>query len=55
MSKLVFSFVPIQNFSETSDIDWDAPIINIERQLYEKYELSEDEINFIETKVKEID
>ena len=55
LSKLVFSFVPIQNFSETSDIDWDAPIINIERQLYEKYELSEDEINFIETKVKEID
>lgn len=47
--------VPLQDFSESSDIDWDTSIANIDRQLYSKYRLSEEEINFIESKVKEME
>ena len=47
--------VPLQDFSLSSDIDWSASISNIDRQLYDKYKLSEEEINFIESKVKEME
>lgn len=46
--------VPLQDFTPSSDIDWSASIADIDRQLYKKYNLSEAEINFIETKVKEM-
>lgn len=46
--------VPIQDFTTTSDIDWSKSIAEIDRQLYAKYGLDENEINFIETKVKEM-
>lgn len=44
--------IPLQNFTENSDIDWSKSIHEIDLQLYEKYGLSEDEIQFIETNVK---
>lgn len=47
--------VPLQDFSESSDIEWNTSIANIDRQLYSKYRLSEEEINFIESKVKEME
>lgn len=47
--------VPIQNFTSNSDIDWTKSIPEIDQQLYKKYSLNEEEINFIETKVKEMD
>lgn len=50
----VWRMVPIQDFSESSDIDWSVPINMIDRQLYNKYGLSDDEIHFIETHVKEM-
>lgn len=46
--------VPLQDFTESSDIDWSKSIPEIDQQLYKKYGLNEDEINFIETKVKEM-
>ena len=46
--------VPLQNFTPTSDIDWSVSIAEIDRQLYKKYNLSEEEIAFIETHVKEM-
>ena len=46
--------IPIQNFTSDSDIDWSKSISEIDQQLYKKYDLSEDEINFIETHVKEM-
>lgn len=46
--------VPIQDFTESSDIDWSASIADIDTQLYKKYGLSEEEIAFIESKVKEM-
>ena len=39
----VYSFVPLQDFTSNSEID---------NQLYAKYGLSEDEITFIESKIK---
>ena len=50
-----WKYVPLQNFTATSDIDWSQPIIGIDRQLYKKYELDETEITFIESHVKEME
>jgi hypothetical protein len=47
-----WSKVPIQNFTEKSDIDWSKSIPEIDKQLYKKYNLSNEEIAFIEEKVK---
>jgi hypothetical protein len=47
-SKDVWSNVPMQDFSENSDIDWSKSISEIDQQLYKKYELSIEEIAFIE-------
>lgn len=49
-----WSKVPVQDFTSNSDIDWSKSISEIDQQLYRKYGLSEDEINFIETKVQEM-
>lgn len=49
-----FKFVPAQDFTSDSDIDWSASAPDIDRQLYVKYGLSSDEIAFIENKIKEM-
>lgn len=49
-----WKYVPLQDFTSASDIDWSAPIKAIDQQLYKKYNLSDEEINFIETHVKEM-
>lgn len=46
--------VPMQDFTDKSDIDWSVSIANIDKQLYKKYGLSEEEITFIENNVKEM-
>lgn len=46
--------VPLQDFTANSDIDWSKSVSEIDRQLYKKYELSLEEIAFIESKVKEM-
>lgn len=48
----VWKFVPLQDFTSTSDIDWSQSIADIDRQLYAKYGLSDDEISFIEKMIK---
>ena len=53
--KSTWVFVPIQDFTPASDIDWTRPIPEIDQQLYKKYKLSPDEIEFIETHVKEME
>lgn len=50
--KDVWKYVPLQDFTSSSDIDWSQSISDIDRQLYRKYGLSEAEVNFIESKVK---
>lgn len=49
-----FELVPLQDFSENSDIDWTKTFHEIDLQLYKKYNLTEDEINYIEGKIKEM-
>lgn len=48
----VYSLVPIQDFTSTSDIDWSQSVADIDRQLYAKYGLTEDEVAFIESMIK---
>ncbi len=48
-------YVPLQDFTPHSDIDWTKPIPEIDQQLYKKYGLSQEEIDFIETNVKEME
>jgi len=52
ISKKMFSFVPLQDFTSHSDIDWTKSIPEIDKQLYTKYNLSEEEIQFIESMIK---
>ena len=47
-----WKYVPLQDFTENSDIDWSKSIPEIDQQLYKKYGLDENEIEFIETHVK---
>lgn len=52
ITKDSFMFVPVQNFTESSDIDWSVPVAEIDKQLYAKYNLTQDEIAFIESMIK---
>lgn len=47
-----FQFVPLQDFTSSSDIDWTQSIADIDRQLYRKYGLSDEEVAFIEKMIK---
>lgn len=49
-----FKHVPLQDFTSASDIDWSQTVANIDQQLYAKYGLSQEEIDFIESHVKEM-
>ncbi len=52
LSKEKFALVPDQNFTANSDIDWSKSINEIDAQLYAKYNLSDEEIAFIESMIK---
>ena len=52
ISKDCFRFVPLQDFTANSDIDWNQSIAEIDAQLYRKYNLNNDEIDFIERMIK---
>ena len=47
-----YRFVPLQNFTDKSDIDWSKSVSEIDKQLYKKYNLTQEEIDFIEKTVK---
>ncbi|WP_308526973.1 Eco57I restriction-modification methylase domain-containing protein [uncultured Oscillibacter sp.] len=49
-----WQYVPLQDFTPNSDIDWSQSISEIDQQLYKKYGLDEQEIQFIESHVKEM-
>lgn len=51
-SREVWKYVPVQNFTESSDIDWSKSIAEIDAQLYAKYALSGEEIAFVESMIK---
>lgn len=47
-----YRFVPLQDFTDQSDIDWKKSVDEIDKQLYTKYNLSAEEIDFIDSKIK---
>lgn len=49
-----WALVPLQDFTLASDINWSKSVSEIDQQLYAKYGLSNEEINFIESHVKEM-
>jgi hypothetical protein len=55
ISKECFNFVPLQDFTSASDINWNGSISDIDRQLYHKYNLTNEEITFIEDHIKPMD
>ena len=52
IAKDKFQFVPLQEFTENSDIDWRKSVEEVDKQLYAKYALTDDEIAFIEKMIK---
>ena len=50
-----WKYVPLQDFTSKSDIDWTQSIKSIDQQLYKKYGLEQNEIDFIEDKVQAMD
>lgn len=53
-TQIVYRFVPMQDFTEASDIDWSKPIDNIDEQLFDKYNLSQDEREHIKNSIKDM-
>ena len=47
-----FSLVPPQDFTSDSDIDWSKSIEDKDKQLYRKYNLTQEEIDYIEKTIK---
>lgn len=54
-SKIMWEYVPMQDFTSSSDIDWSKSVDDIDRQLYRKYGLNNEEIAFIEEKVQRME
>lgn len=54
ISQESFSLIPLQDFTEKSDIDWTKSIDEIDDFLYKKYNLTNKEIQFIKTNIKEM-
>lgn len=52
--RATWAFVPLQDFTSSSDINWNKSIAEIDDQLFDKYGLDEPERIFIRTKVKEM-
>lgn len=55
VTQIVYGFVPMQNFTPSSDIDWSKDIDEIDQQLYAKYSLSREEIEHIEVSIKAVE
>lgn len=48
-------FVPLQDFTVKSDIDWSVTVSEIDKQLYLKYGFTDDEIAFVDAHLKEME
>lgn len=50
--KATWEYVPMQDFTAISNINWSKTVSEIDAQLYAKYALTEEEIAFIESMIK---
>lgn len=53
-SKKTYKFIPLQDFTTNSDIDWTKTINEIDEQLFDKYNLTEDERSHIKLSIKDM-
>lgn len=53
-TRKVYRFVPIQDFTPNSDIDWNDNINGLDSQLFKKYNLNKEEIDFIKKNISEM-
>ncbi|OYN90240.1 Eco57I restriction-modification methylase domain-containing protein [Parenemella sanctibonifatiensis] len=51
----VWRYVPLQDFTAGSDLNWSRSIPQIDQQLYSKYGLTAEQIDFIDTNVTPMD
>ena len=49
-----WAFVPLQNFSSNTPIDWTKSVSEIDEQLFDHYGLTEPERTFIKSTIKEM-
>ena len=54
ISQVVYKFVPMQSFTNESDIDWSKSINEIDEQLFDKYGLSIEEREHIKSSIKDM-
>ena len=54
-TRVTYRFVPMQDFTENSDIDWSKAIDNIDEQLFDKYSLSIEERTHIKKLIKDME
>ena len=55
VTQIVYGFVPMQDFTASSDIDWSKTVEEIDQQLYVKYGLSPEEVERIESMIKSVE
>ena len=53
LSRSSFQFVPMQNFSPSSDIPWEKPLKDVEEALCQKYGLDSKDREFIDSLIRE--
>lgn len=51
-TRKTYRLIPLQDYSQNSDIDWTVSTSEIDMQLYKKYQLTEEEISHIESRIK---
>jgi len=54
-TKQTYRFVPMQDFTSSSDIVWSKSIDEVDEQLFDKYGLTEEEKTHIKTSIKKMD
>lgn len=54
MTADTYKFLPLQKFDSNTEINWEDKIEGIDKQLYAKYKLEKNEIDFIEKMIKEM-
>lgn len=53
-SSRFYRFIPVQNFTSKSDIDWSKSVGDIDKQLFKKYGLSKEDIAFINERISDL-
>ena len=53
-TKQTYRFVPMQDFTDNSDVDWTKSIADIDEQLFDKYHLSSEEREHIKNSIKDM-